>query len=241
MQAQNEISSRKKVTRLAGVVYLIWIMTGLYSIYFIPSRIQLEGDVDVVADSILSHEFLFRTGMVNGLISVALWVLMVMIFYRLFRSVDQGQARLLFALVIVQVPIGFVMEGFNLTTLMILKGEALTTLDPGQRQNLAALFLRINDYIVAMLTLFWGLWLLPLGMLVYRSGFLPRFLGVWLIINGVALVILFFTGLLVPQYKDLMFTIALPAMFGEVAFMLWLLIKGARIEVAGTSPVVSPL
>jgi hypothetical protein len=241
MQIQNEIPSRKTIARRAGLLYLIWIMTGLYSMFFIPSRIQMEGDAGVISNSILSNELLFRSGMVNGLISMTLWVFMVLIFYRLFRVVDKRQARLLFALVIVQIPIGFIVEGFNMTSLMILKGEALTTLDPGERQNFAVLFLRVTDYIVAMLTLFWGLWLFPLGILVYKSCFIPRFVGVWLIINGVALVVLFFTGLLLPQYNDLVFMIAFPAMLGEVVFMLWLLIKGAKPAVMNRQTVASPV
>ena len=90
------------------------------------------------------------------------------------------------------------------------------------------LFLRINNYGVLALELFWGLWLFPLAILVYRSRFLPRFLGVWLGIDGFSLVVVSLTGLLLPQYKDTVFTIAFPAMFGELAFMLWLLIKGAK-------------
>ena len=97
------------------------------------------------------------------------------------------------------------------------------------------LFLRINDYVVSTLVLFWGLWLLPLGILVYRSCFLPRFLGIWLIINGFALLVLSFTALLLPQYKDMVFKIAFPAMLGEVAFMLWLLIKGAKVQPANSA------
>jgi hypothetical protein len=74
----------------------------------------------------------------------------------------------------------------------------------------------------------WGLWLFPLAILVYRSGFLPRFLGAWLIINGFAYLTMSFTGLLLPQYEDMVSNIAFPALLGEMAIMLWLLIKGAN-------------
>jgi len=86
--------------------------------------------------------------------------------------------------------------------------------------------------------IFWGLWLVPLALLVYRSRFLPRFLGVWLAIDGLAYVILSLTGLLSPQYYDQVLTYAQPATFGEVAFMLWLVIKGAKppaLHAAGLS------
>lgn len=83
----------------------------------------------------------------------------------------------------------------------------------------------------------WGVWLLPLALLVYRSHFLPRFLGVWLALGGVAYVILSLTGELLPQYQSKMFTYAQPAFFGELAIMLWLVIKGGRPPADVTSPV----
>jgi hypothetical protein len=90
------------------------------------------------------------------------------------------------------------------------------------------LFFRLHHQEVAAAEVLWGLWLVPLAILVYRSRFLPRFLGVWLIINGFAYLAMSFTGLLLPLYEDMVSNIAFPALLGEMAFMLWLLIKGAR-------------
>lgn len=224
------LSSLKSTARFAGVLYFIWIITGLFAIFYIPSQINTRGDAVTAAQDILSKEFLFRTSIVTDLISSALWVFMVLVLYRLFKSVDERQAKLMVALVIVQIPVVFIMEAFNITSLMIFKDAILKTFELNQRQDLAMLFLRINDYGTLTLVMFWGLWLFPLAILVYRSRFLPRFLGVWLIINGFALLVLSFTGLLLPQYKDMVYKIAFPAEFGEVAFMLWLLIKGAKVQ-----------
>jgi hypothetical protein len=225
---ENEIASRKNTARLAGLLYLIWIITGLYIMFYIPSQINIRDDAVTAAQNILSNEFLFRTGIINDLISSTVWVFLVLILYRLFKQVNERQAKLLVALVIVQIPTVFIMEAFNITSLMIFKGEILKTFELNQRQDLAMLFLKINDYGVLTLETFWGLWLFPLAILVYRSRFLPRFLGVWLFIDGFALLILSFTSLLLPQYKDMVYKIAFPAMLGEVAFMLWLLIRGAK-------------
>ena len=74
----------------------------------------------------------------------------------------------------------------------------------------------------------WGVWLFPMGLLTYRSGFLPRFLGVWLIINGTAYVLLSVSRLMIPESAGRFFTYAQPALFGELAIMLWLLVKGAN-------------
>lgn len=229
-------SSLKTTARFAGALYLIWIITGLFAIFYIPSQINTQGDAVTAAQDILSKEFLFRASIVNDLISSALWVFMVLVFYRMFKQVDEFQAKLLVACVIVQIPTAFFMEAFNITSLMIFKGEILKTFELSQRQDLAMLFLRINDYGTLTLVMFWGLWLFPLAILVYRSRFIPRFLGVWLMINGFALLVLSFTGLLLPQYKDMVSKIALPAELGEVAFMLWLLIKGAKVLSLNSAP-----
>jgi len=90
------------------------------------------------------------------------------------------------------------------------------------------LFLNLHHHGFVVAEIFGGLWLFPLALLVYRSRFLPRFLGVWLAIAGFAWVILSLTGLLLPQYQDKVDTYSQPALFGEIALMLWLVIKGAR-------------
>jgi hypothetical protein len=236
MASQSVDLQLRKTARTAGLWYLFWIITGVYGLFYVPSQINTRGDSVTTAQNILSNEFLFRTSIINDLISNAIWVFMVLVLYRLFKQVNERQAKLLAALVIVQIPAAFIMGALNITSLMIFKGEILKTFELSQRQDLAMLFLKIGDYLVLTLEMFWGLWLFPLAILVYRSRFLPRFLGVWLIINGFALLVLSFTDLLLPQYKDMVFSIAFPAMLGEVAFMLWLLIMGAKVREAEARP-----
>ena len=113
--------------------------------------------------------------------------------------------------------------------LILVRGaDFLSVFDKPQRDALAMLFLRIHGQGILAAEIFWGLWLFPLPILVYRSRFLPRFLGVWLIINGFAYVAISLTGLLLPQYEDMISNIAFPALTGELVFVLWLLIKGAK-------------
>ena len=96
--------------------------------------------------------------------------------------------------------------------LMLARGaDFLSVFEKPQRDALAMLFLRLHHQEVVAAEIFWGLWLFPLGVLVYRSRFLPRFLGVWLIINGFAYLAMSFTGLLLPQYEDMVSNIAFPA------------------------------
>ena len=106
--------------------------------------------------------------------------------------------------------------------------DFLSVFEKPERDALAMLFLDLHQHGFVVAEIFWGLWLFPLGLLVYKSRFLPRFLGVWLALAGFAWVILSLAGILLPQYQDKVNAYSQPAFFGEIAFMLWLSIKGAR-------------
>ncbi len=178
---------------------------------------------------ILANEFLFRTGIINDIISNTIWVFIVLFLYRLFKPVNEQQAKLMVALVLVQIPVVFFIEALNITSLMIFKGEVLTTFELSQRQDFAMLFLKINDYCTLVLETFWGLWLLPFGLLVWKSGFIPRILGVFLILSGIAYIVLSFVSILFPDYKTLFSQIGMPFfILGEISITLWLLIKGTK-------------
>jgi len=221
---------RKKTARLAGLLFFLWIVTGFYEMFFVAPKIFVSGDTVASAQNILKHETLFRTGIFSGLLTNTLWILLVWVFYHLFRSVNERYANLLVASVVVQVPVAFVKAGLSIATVITLKGEILKSFELVQRQDLAMAFLKINDYCVSALVLFYGLWLFPLAILVYQSGFIPRFLGIWLLINGIVYVLLSFATIVLPEYKDLVFMVGMPAMFGELVLMLWLLIKGVSMR-----------
>jgi len=224
-------SSLKKTARLAGLLYLILVITGVYGIMYIPSQIIVAGDSVSTANNMISNEVLFRTGILNDIISNTIFLFLVLVLYRLLKHVNENQAKLMVALVIVQIPFVFFMEAFNITSLMILKGEILKTFELSQRQDFAMLFLKINDYGTLPLEMFWGLWLLPFGLLVYKSGFIPRIFGILLVIAGIAYMIdstiaLFFPSFSVFVNKPTLLLVAI----GEISITLWLLIKGVKIQ-----------
>jgi hypothetical protein len=224
-------SSLKKTARLAGLLYLLLVITGVYGIMYIPSQIIVAGDTVSTAKNMISNEVLFRTGILNDIISNTIFLFLVLVLYRLFKHVNENQAKLMFALVIVQIPFAFMMEAFNVTSLMILKGEILKTFELSQRQDLAMLFLKINDYGTLPLEMFWGLWLLPFGLLVYKSEFIPRIFGILLVIAGITYMIDSTIALLFPNYSVYVKqpTLLLIAI-GEISITLWLLIKGVKIQ-----------
>lgn len=220
--------SLKKTARIAGFWYLVWSITGMYSMFYVPPKIIVPGDAAATGNNMLAHEFLFRTHIVNDLVNTAITVILVFALYRLFKQVDEHKAKLMVAFLIVLAPAVFIIAAFNIASLLIFKGEVLKSFEVVQRQDVAMLLLKVNNYATMAFILFWGLWLFPLARLVYKSRFLPRFLGVWLAINGVAYLAQSFTVLLLPHYKDIVFNISWPAMLGELAFMLWLAIMGAK-------------
>ena len=222
------VELNKKVRRL-GMLYVVWILTGLYSLIYLPPRTIVQGDAAATAQKMVANEFIFRTGIVNSLISGTIWIFIALILYGLFKNVSEKQAKLLVALVLVQIPVMFIVEAFSLTSLMIFKGEMLKTINTTDRQEIAILFIDINSHLSSVLETFWGLWLFPFGQLVYQSGFIPRILGVFLVLNGITLIIHSFTTILFPGYQEIVKTISIPFwVLGEVVIALWMLIMGVR-------------
>jgi hypothetical protein len=223
------MNTRKHTAHFAGLLYLLWILTAVYGLLIVQPKTIVAGDASATAEKILAHEFLFRTGIVNGVLSSFIWVVLGVTLYKLFREVNESLARLLVALVIVQVPATFIMEACSIASLMVCKGSLLASFEIVQREEFAILLLKFNDYVTIALEMFWGLWLFPFGQLVIRSGFIPRILGVFLIVNGIAYVIHFLTHVLWPEYQQLVFRWATPVWtLGEISIMLWLLVKGCR-------------
>jgi hypothetical protein len=159
----------KQTARIAGFLYLLVVLTGFFTLMYVPGKLFVPGSATATASNILAHQSLFRTYIAVEILSMVFFI--------------------------------------------------ATVLAP------AALISQV----------FWGLWLFPLGVLTYRSGFMPRILGIWLIINGLAYVMLSAIGLLWPDYPKMILTIAMPVLFGEVAFTLWLLVVGVRVPPASVA------
>jgi Domain of unknown function (DUF4386) len=224
------MSSTRNPGRVAGLWYLLLILIGPLFLIYIPSKLFVEGNAAATVNNIAAHQSLFRFGVVAELAGAIILIFLTLAFYRLFAGVDRNLAMLvvIFGGVMPAV-IYFVGVAYELAALRIVRGaNFLSAFDKPQQDALAVLLLRLhNSQITASLALA-GAWLFPLAILVYRSRFLPRFLGVWLAIGGFAYVALSLTAVLWPQYQDKVFTYSQPAFFGEIALTLWLVIKGAK-------------
>jgi hypothetical protein len=226
------MSSTRNPGRVAGLWYLLLTLVGPLRLIYIPSKLFVSGNASATANNIAAHEWLFRFGMVADLIGAVTLIFVVLAFYRLFKAVDQYLAVLVVILGgVMPALLYFVNVVSDAGALMLVRGgDFLSAFDKPQRDALVMLFLSLHDQQNTAAEILWGLWLLPLAILVYRSRFLPRFLGVWLVINGCAYVILSLTGLLLPQYENKVFIGSQPALLGELVLMLWLVIRGAKPE-----------
>ena len=230
----------KRTARVAGLLYLLVVLTGPFVLIYVPGKLFVPADATATASNILAHESLFRAHIVVGLIAELVFISVVVVLYRLLRGVDGRLAAVMVILILIDAPLAFLSVANQVATLAFLRGDAgiLAVFDKPQRDALATFLINVDQQGVLVSEMFWGLWLLPLGVLVYRSGFIPRVIGVWLFINGLAYVVISLSGLLSSHGLHATSPILMPILFGEVALMLWLLIVGARVR---SSPVGAPL
>jgi hypothetical protein len=220
----------KKTARVAGFLYLLVVLAGPFILIYVPGKLFVPGNATETVSNILAHESLFRAHIIVGLVSELCFIAVVLVLYQLLKGVGRELATVMVILVLIDAPLAFLGVANEIATLAFANGaEFLAVFDKPQRDALATLLINIDSQGVLISEMFWGLWLLPLGLLVYRSSFLPRFLGIWLFINGLTYLAISATGIVFPQYIKMVSMIAMPILLGEVALMLWLLIVGVRV------------
>jgi hypothetical protein len=224
------MNSTRNPGRVAGFLYLLLAVAAPFRLIYIPSALFVHGNAAATAGNIAADEMLFRLGMVSDLFCGTILIFIVLALYRLLKGVNQSLAVLMVIVGgVMPATIDFLNVLNDAPVLVLVRGaDFLSAFDKPQRDALAMLFLHLHGREVVSAEILWGLWLFPLGMLVYGSRFVPRFLGVWLIINGFAYLITSLIGLLLPQYEDRVSNLVFPALLGEIALVLWLVIKGAK-------------
>jgi hypothetical protein len=218
-----------KTARTAGAWYLLLTLTALPGYLFIPSLI-VSGNAVTTASNILGSESFFRIAIVSTLVSTIANIPLLINLYRLLCGVHKTLAALMVALGIVTVPITFLDVPNLITALQFMHGGTL--LSVFQKSQLDALaMVSLNTYSQGMVvnSIFFGLWLLPFGVLVYKSGFIPKIFGILLFVNGLAYVTVSFISLLGLPYGHAASLVAvIPEGIGEPSMIAWLLIKGIR-------------
>jgi hypothetical protein len=231
MEGEGGMQPTKKTARAAGLLYVLMGLPAPFTLIYLPRKLIVPGNASATASNVLASEMLFRIGIVAALISSVAFLFLVMALYRLLSGVNKTHAAVMVILVLVSVAIGFVNEVNDIAALILFRGaDFLAAFDKPQLDALGMLFLRLRGQGLVVNQIFWGLWLLPFGLLVTRSGFIPRILGALLIVNGFAYLVASLTSLLAPAYAGVVNRFALIPATGELWVMLWLLIKGVKVQ-----------
>ncbi len=218
----------RRNARTAGLWYLFMAFTAPIALLYVPGQLIVGGDAAATAERLRSSEGLLRLGIASEVVHQAIAVFLVLALFRLFKPVHEHLAWHLVCLgALVSVPIMFVNVLNEIAAFTLASRPAfLSVIEPAQADALAYLFIRLHGQGVTLASVFWGLWLFPFGILAIRSGFIPRILGVLLIVAGVGYVASSFTTLVLPAYARQVDQVALLLEMGEVPIIFWLAIWG---------------
>src|SRR5438034_4726262 len=231
------MSSTQQQARAAGVLYLLLALIAPIGLLYVPEKLIVSWNATATADNIRTSEWLLRIGIASELIHQIIAVFLVLALYRLFKPVNETLAKQMVILgALVSVPIVFVNVLNEIAALVLVSGsDFLSVFEKPQLDALAYLFLRLHSRGITVASIFWGLWLFPFALLVIRSGFIPRALGVLLMMAGVAYLASAFATLGLPQYAPLVSQVALLPEAAELPIIFWLVIWGAK-----TRPALAP-
>ena len=223
--------------RMAGVLYVIVIVTGVFSLVYVPGKIHLTGTAEAVAESITSHQALYRLSILSWLVNSVAFAVLPLALYRLFHEVHRHAAILMVTFALMSIPVALIASANELDVLSLIAGKPpLEAISVEHRNAMMMQSLNAYDNGMFVAQLFWGTWLLPLGYLVLRSELIPRVFGVLLLLGGV--------GYLVDEIGDLLYQgfgttlvaqfVSLPAAAGEIGLGFWLLLRGVRQPLVGS-------
>ena len=227
---EDKMKSIQKTARIAGILTLLIVVFAPFSMIYVPTTLVVPGDATTTANNIMASDGLFRLGMASDSIVFLIEIVLTVLLYVLLKPVNKTLSLVAafsrLAMTVIQ--------GINLLNhffvLLLLGGASyLKVFAPDQLHALVMMFLNAHETVVFIWGLFFSLHLFVFGYLVYKSGYLPKFLGILLLIVAFCYLIQDFGNMLFPQYKALFTSIGSLA-FLEIAFPLWLLIKGVNVE-----------
>ncbi len=224
------MESPKTTARIAGALYLVVVLTGLFALMYVPSQLNVWTDATATFNNIVASETLFRLGIYAGVLCYVSFLVLPLVLYKLLSHVNKTHAVAMVALALTSVPISL----FNLTH----KFSVLTLINkPGYFSGIdlhKQVMLQLEYYNngIDVAAIFWGLWLFPFGYLVFKSGMIPKVLGIFLMAGCFGYLINFTGSFLFPGYDSVGISgyISLPSAVGEIGTCLWLLITGVRLK-----------
>ncbi len=227
-----DLSQRKAVTALR-FLYVLWFVIGPFSLMYVPATLIVSGDAATTATNIMANELLFRMGIAGSLITQIIQIFVVLLLYKLLKPVSKNYASLMVVFALVGIPMAMLNTLNQVAALILLNGaDFLKVLGTDQLHIQMMFFLDLNKQGIFIPTIFWGLWLFPFGYLIYKSGYFPKILGVLVMIGCIGYLLDSFSHILLSNYahyEAILDPLVLLLTFGELPFMVWLLVKGAKI------------
>jgi len=234
------MQERRRDARTAGLWYLAMAVTGPIGILVAPGQILVRGDAGATAANVVAHETLLRIGVVASVACQVAFLLTVLALERLFDGVSPRLLRLMHVLVVAGVPLAIANEIWPLAAMELVRAPGGLGVEHAQALALQAMTL--HGHGLALVGTFWGLWLLPLGVLVMRSGFIPGVIGVLLLAAGGTYLVDSALWLLAPAvHRVIASVLPLPTAVGELSMVVWLLVWGVkeRRDVVSSAPTSS--
>ena len=223
--------SRNKKARIAGILYLLLIISGFIYLVYIPLELIDLQNATKTFENIKSSELLFRFGIVTAICSSLIFMLLPLALYNLLKCVNKASAKFMVLFALTSIPISFVniLNKFSVLTL-INKSEYTQKIGQTELHTQVMLYLENYNNGIQLSQIFWGLWLLPFGYLVYKSGYLPKILGIFLMAGCFGYLITFFGDFLYSNFNETIISeiVGFPAAIGEIGICLWLLIMGTN-------------
>lgn len=225
------MTEKNKISRIAGLIYLGVVLTGIFSLMYVPSKLINYDNASLTFQNLTTSETLFRFGIVSGLLCYTFFLFLPLVLYKLLRQVNENMAKLMVLLAVISVPMYFINVQNEFTALSLIKTpHYLKVFSQEQIQSQVLFYIAQYDDGMRLIHIFSGLWLFPFGYLVFKSNFLPRFFGILLMLGSFGYLLDFFGRTLIPNYSELGigWYIILPASFGEIGICLWLLFIGSK-------------
>jgi hypothetical protein len=232
---------KQKTARTAGILYLVMAIFSAFSMAYIDSKFYVAEDAVATLRNIQESEILFRLGIVSNLIGQVLFLFLVHELYKLLKVVDKDKARLMAILVVASVPLTMLNQLHQFAPLLVVDDTERSAFDPAQLQTMAMVFYDLHRMGIYIAEIFWGLWLFPFGMLVFKSGFFPKWLGILLLLGGMGYLVESFVQFLFPAYAVIGYSTVAISGIAEFSFILWILIKGVNIKALDSNSTINEI
>jgi Domain of unknown function (DUF4386) len=225
-------SSPKRLARISGVLYLLVGIFGGFAEGFIEPRMYAAGNAATTAGNVVANAGLVRMGVVADLLNATVWVFLGITLYLLLKHVNKSVAMAMVVLVAIGASIVCLNAVFEFEGLRIATGAVnLAAFGTAGSNAIVLLLLDIQHYGIFIAQIFFGLWLVPLGYLVYKSGMFPKTLGILLIVGGACYLVDLLAQFLVPDFGlKIHAFITIPSAIAEISMVVYLLVIGVRIH-----------